>query len=96
MRARPSRSIVGLALAAAPLAVPLAAQQPGDSVVLDPIVVTATRVPTPLAATTSAVTVITGAELRERGIGTVAEALRAVPGVDVVETGPFGGATSLF
>jgi len=96
MRARPSPSIVGLALAAAPLAVPLAAQQPGDSVVLNPIVVTATRVPTPLAATTSAVTVITGAELRERGIGTVAEALRAVPGVDVVETGPFGGATSLF
>ena len=83
-------------LVAALAAGPLAAQQPGDSVVLDPIVVTATRLPTPLAVTTSAVTVITGAELRERGVGTVAEALRAVPGVDVVETGPPGGATSLF
>jgi vitamin B12 transporter len=63
---------------------------------LSPIVVTATRLPTPLASTASAVTVLTGDELRTRGIGTVAEALRAVPGMDVVETGPFGGTTSLF
>jgi len=87
---------LGLALAAAPLADPLAAQQPGDSVVLNPIVVTATRLPTLLEATTSAATVITGAELRARGVATVAEALRGVPGVDVLETGPFGGVTSLF
>ena len=95
-RARTWTSTLGLAVAAAMFALPLAAQQPGDSVVLNPIVVTATRVPTPLAATTSAVTVVTGADLRARGIETVAEALRGVPGVDVVETGPFGGATSLF
>jgi vitamin B12 transporter len=88
----------GLLAGAAALAAaaPLAAQQPGDTVRLDPIVVTATRLPTPLASTASAVTVITGDQLRARGIGTVAEALRAVPGMDVVETGPFGGTTSLF
>jgi vitamin B12 transporter len=77
-------------------AVPLSAQQPDDTVRLSPIVVTATRLPTPLASTASAVTVLTGDELRSRGVGTVAEALRSVPGVDVVETGPFGGTTSLF
>ena len=75
---------------------PLTAQQPGDTVRLREIVVTATRLPTPLASTASAVTVLTGDELRERGIATVAEALRGVPGADVVETGPFGGTTSLF
>jgi vitamin B12 transporter len=89
----------GLAAGAAALAAgaaPLAAQQPRDTVRLDPIVVTAARLPTPLASTASAVTVITGDELRSRGVGTVAEALRGVPGMDVVETGPFGGTTSLF
>ncbi len=95
------RMLPAAALAAAGLlaAVPAArAQQgtPADTVRLEEIVVTATRLPTPLAATTAAVTVITGEELRERGIATVADALRAVPGADVVETGPYGGTASLF
>lgn len=73
-----------------------AAGAPADTATLHEIVVTATRLPAPLAAATAAVTVITGAELRQRGIATVGEALRGVPGVEVVATGPFGGATSLF
>ena len=77
-------------------AAPLAAQQPGDTVALNPIVVTATRLPAPLASATAAVTVMTGAELQRRGILTVGDALRSVPGADVVETGPYGSATSLF
>ena len=67
-----------------------------DTVVLKPVVVTATRVPTPADAVTAAVTVISGASLRERGVRTVAEALRDVPGAAVVETGPYGSITSLF
>jgi len=67
-----------------------------DTVVLKPVVVTATRVPTPADAVTAAVTVISGASLRERGVRTVAEALRDVPGAAVVETGPSGSITSLF
>ena len=74
----------------------LTAQQPGDTVVLDPVVVTATRVPTPASAVPAAVTVISGAELRQQGIHTVLEALRDVPGATVVQTGAFGGVTSLF
>src|SRR2546427_3590084 len=72
----------------------LAAQEP-DTVMLNPVVVTATRVPVPVDAVASAVTVVTGRELELRGIRTVAEALRTVPGAAVVETGSFGGQTSL-
>ncbi|MGH7671885.1 MAG: TonB-dependent receptor plug domain-containing protein [Gemmatimonadales bacterium] len=67
-----------------------------DTVVLKPVVVTATRLPVPVDIVASAVTVISGAELRAQGVRSVAEALRHVPGVAVVETGSFGGQTSLF
>jgi len=75
--------------------VAVAAQEP-DTVVLNPVVVTATRVPTPADAVTAAVTIVSGRELQLRGIRTVAEALRTVPGAAVVETGSYGGQTSLF
>jgi vitamin B12 transporter len=67
-----------------------------DTVVLKPVVVTATRVPTPADAVTAAVTVISGASLRERGIRTVAAALRETLGATVVETVGPGSQTSLF
>ena len=94
---RVSRSLA-TALAAASLAAApaLRAQEPRDTVQLPEMVVTATRLPMPLASTTATVTVITGDELRERGITTVADALRTVNGTAVVETGPLGSATSLF
>ncbi|NIP83793.1 MAG: TonB-dependent receptor [Gemmatimonadetes bacterium] len=41
-------------------------------------------------------TVLTGEELRVRGVRTVAEALRAVPGATVVRAGAEGAQTSLF
>jgi vitamin B12 transporter len=88
-----------LALRAVPLLVlpvTLAGQSPTDTVELNPVVVTATRVPMPVDAVASAVTVVTGRELELRGIRTVAEALRNVPGAAVVETGSFGGQTALF
>ncbi len=83
-----------LAWLAGPVA--LAAQEPRDTVELAPVVVTATRLPTPAADLPVAVTVLDGEELRAQGIRTVAEALRAVPGAHVVATGPSGGQTSLF
>src|SRR6266568_2530040 len=74
----------------------LVAQQSRDTVVLDPVIVTATRIPTAASAVPAAVTVITGAQLREQGIHTVFEALADVPGAAVFQTGSFGGQTSLF
>lgn len=78
------------------LPVVLVAQQPGDTALLKPVVVTATRIPTPADLVPVAITVISGAELREQGVLTVFDALRAVPGAAVVQTGSFGGQTSLF
>lgn len=78
------------------LALACVVQQPRDTVTIQPIVVTATRVPLPRDLVAAAVTILRGADLTARGIRTVSEALRAVPGVTVIETGSFGGQTSLF
>lgn len=67
-----------------------------DSARLDPVVVTAARKPEPLATASATVTVLEADELRGRGIVTVADALREVPGLAVVATGPMGAATSVF
>ena len=88
-----------LALRALPLLVlpvALAGQQPTDTAELNPVVVTATRIPTPAEDLPVAVTVIGGAALRRQGIRSVAEALRAVPGANVVTTNAYGSQTSLF
>ncbi|MBI4541569.1 MAG: TonB-dependent receptor [Gemmatimonadetes bacterium] len=86
-----------LAVAAAAALAPAApAQEPADTFELAELVVTATRVPVRREATAASVTVITGGELRARGVRTVADALRALPGVSVAQTGSAGGLTSLF
>ncbi len=75
----------------------LGAQEAGrDTTHLQPLVITATRVPVAQTAPTTAVTVISGAELRDRGITSVADALRLVPGAAIAPSGSFGGTTSLF
>src|SRR5205809_746539 len=78
------------------LAPALAGQEPTDTVMLTPVVVTATRLPTPADAVPAAVTVLTGEALRSQGIRTVAQALRTVPAAHVVVTDAYGSQTSLF
>src|SRR4030081_2511236 len=78
------------------LVLALTVQQPQDTVVLKSVVVTATRVPVPADIVASAVTVLRGSDLVDKGIRAVAQALETVPGAHVVETGSFGGQTSLF
>ncbi len=60
------------------------------------IIVTATKTETPLSQIGSSVTVISGRQLAEEGIATVAEALRQVAGVTLVQSGGAGQVTSLF
>jgi len=60
------------------------------------IVVGATRIPTPVAEIASSVTVITAAEIEARQQRTLPDVLRAVPGVNIVQSGGEGGQTSLF
>ena len=73
-----------------------AAQEPPDSAVLPPIVVTATRVPTRADRLGQRVTVLSGADLRAAGVVTLADALERVAGLGVVRTGAPGAATSVF
>ena len=74
----------------------LGAQQPKDTIVLDEIVVTATRLPLPRAAVAAAVTVLTGDALRARGITDLLEALRTAPGATLVQGGSYGMPASFF
>ena len=72
------------------------AQQVTDTTRLGDLVVTATRIETPRTALPASVTVVTGEELQRRGFRFVADWLKELPGAAVVETGSFGGVTSLF
>jgi vitamin B12 transporter len=86
-------------LGAALLAAPARAQQPAapaDTARLDPVVVTATRLATPRSEVVASVTVLQGEELERRGVRSVADALRGVPGAAVVQPGSAGAVTSLF
>jgi len=60
------------------------------------VVVSATRIPTPVSQVASSVTVITAADIEARQQRSLPDVLRNVPGVDIVQSGGAGGQTSLF
>src|SRR6266542_1979 len=66
------------------------------SAIAESLVVSAAQVEIPLSQASSSITVITGAELRERQVTTVADALRTVPGLAVQRSGSAGALTSVF
>lgn len=72
------------------------AQRTDSTTSLQPVVVTATRIPTASSSVSQPITVLNGDELRARGVVTVAEALREAPGAAVVQSGSYGGVTSVF
>jgi vitamin B12 transporter len=72
------------------------AQSGAAPVRLEPVVVTATRLPTPISRVAGAVTVLGAEDLARRQARTVAEALATVPGLRVVRSGPAGQQTSVF
>lgn len=69
---------------------------PEAGAVTPEVVVTATRVPTDIENIPAGVTVITRQEIEERDYNTLAEALSAVPGIRVAQTGGPGGQGSVF
>lgn len=75
---------------------PATAQVAAHTVELEPLTVSATRVPVSANAVTASVAVITGEELRARGIAFVADALRELPSASVVQGGGYGGIGALF
>lgn len=83
--------VLGLVLAACGAV--QAEEQPAP---LGEIVVTATRDEVPLEQVGSSITVITAKEIEQQQLRTVADALRMVPGLDVKQSGAYGGSTSVF
>ena len=62
----------------------------------EPVVVTATRIDIPLDQSPATVSVVTSEDIEEKQIERVADALREVPGLSVVQTGAPGQLTSVF
>lgn len=85
-------SLPALALASA-AAAPAMAQSP---IVLAPVEVTATRLPTTQAAAGVAISVITEDDIERAGYRNVADALEPLPGVAITRNGAPGAATSVF
>ena len=87
-------AFAGAVLASQSLAAQDLAKPPKDS--LAAVVVTASLVPIATAAPIAMSTVLKGDDLRAQGITRVEDALRLVPGAQVVSSGPIGSQTSLF
>jgi vitamin B12 transporter len=93
----PAAPFIGVALiATSPVACRPSSLYAQDTTRIDPIVVTATRTESEAKRLSSSVSVVTGAELRQRGFRFVLDWLQEVPGLNVVQTGSYGGVTSLF
>lgn len=81
------------ALAVAPISSP--AQREGEHHDLQPLVVTAARVPIQPANVIQSVTVITREDMEQRQAVRVVDLLRDVPGLSVARAGPVGGQTQV-
>lgn len=88
-----SRRLSALLVLAVPTVV--GAQQ-ADTARIAPTVVTATRVPMSAASSPATVSVVTGEDLRLRGVTTIVDALRSLPGVQFAQSGGEGSNSSLF
>src|SRR5437667_4608414 len=81
-------------------ALPVAAQETkpverAETKVVDPVVVTATTVPTPATQLGVALSVITESDFKTYHYATVDEAMRNVPGVDIRRSGSLGKTSSI-
>ena len=85
-----------IAVAALVISSSASAQVSTDTARIDPVVVTATRNPLAIGDLPASVTVLQGADLRARGVTSVSDALREVPGIAVARSGSFQGVTSVF
>lgn len=63
---------------------------------LQPVVVTATKIPTPESQVASSITVITAQQIAAMQATTLPDVLKYVPGLNVVQSGAEGGLTSIF
>ena len=85
------RSFLALAFVAA-----TAVAQSPDTTTLGMVVISASRAPLSKTSLTQPVTVITGDEIRAKGITRVSDVLRSVPGATLVQNGSVGAVNTLF
>ena len=92
------RSALSIAVCSATLSVVGFAQTPSPTPTeeLEPLTVTATRLPTPEDRSPSAISVITESDIDQHQYRFLSDALESVPGVNVVQTGTPGQVTSVF
>jgi vitamin B12 transporter len=74
----------------------LCAHASAEDVATEPVVISATQVPTPESQIASSVTVITGEEIELKQQRTLPDVLKTVPGLNLVQTGGPGAQTSIF
>jgi vitamin B12 transporter len=86
-----ARLLVPLALLALPALCP-----GSEADELPPVVVTATRILTPVTEVASSISIVTAADIEARQERTFADVLKDIPGLNVVQTGGPGGVTSVF
>ncbi len=92
---RPTSILISILALIFPLSQPMADEgHKGDSDVQ--VVVSATRVDTPINQVASSITVISEEEIESKQEQSVSELLRSVPSTDVVRSGPRGGNTAIF
>ena len=70
--------------------------QLSDTTTLSAMVISASKTPSSRVSLTQAVTVVTGEELKARGVTTVSDVLRTIPGAAVAQNGSVGSVSSLF
>ncbi|MBA3657827.1 MAG: TonB-dependent receptor [Gemmatimonadaceae bacterium] len=90
------KNILCLSLSVALVTPRILSAQSLDSARLPNVVVSATKAPSDKARLGVPVTIITGAELRAKGITRVVDALREAPGIAIVQNGSAGSISSIF
>ncbi len=78
------------------LPVPIFAQEGENVIIMEDIVVTASRIEETLKYSPDSVTIVTGEEIQRKGKQTVIDVLRGVPGVFITQNGSPGGASSIY
>ncbi len=67
-----------------------------EPIVMDPVVVTATRTETPLSQIGSSVTIITAEEIEKKQQSKVIDVLRSAPGISIAQNGGMGSSVSIY
>ncbi|HVF38986.1 MAG TPA: TonB-dependent receptor [Gemmatimonadaceae bacterium] len=92
----PLSCVRAIPLAFAFIAAMPAYAQDRDTTTLETVIVSATKTPASRSSLTQAVTVLSGDDLRARGIARVADAIREVPGAMIAQNGSLGSVSTLF